>query len=171
MSNSMIGLFQHVDVLLDAADRCKKAGFTVEIISPVPLNHEIDHAFGERPNRVRYFTSFGAICGFFFGWFVAFVTAAIYVLPRSGRPILPFTPTLLIAYETTILFGVIWSLIGFFVLSRLPAIKKRPFHPRIAIDAFGLVVNGIREDRFPDAENILKQFGASEVKKVEECCC
>lgn len=171
MGNSLLGLFRHVDVLVECADRCKKAGYGVQVISPIPLGHELEHAFGPRTNQVRYFTGFGAFCGFFFGWIVAFGTAFLYILPRNGRPILPITPTLLISYETTILFGVLGTFFGFFVLSRLPSFSPKPFHPRIAVDAFGLLVDGVREDKLDEVEKILQEYGAEEVKRVEECGC
>ncbi|MBI5562458.1 MAG: DUF3341 domain-containing protein [Deltaproteobacteria bacterium] len=160
---TVMGLFEYVDAMLEAADRVKKLGYEVTILSSVPLNHEIEHALGERKNHVKWFTGFGAVNGFFFGTVFAFGTAMLYVLPRSGRPILTITPTLLISYETTILFGVLWTLLGFFVLCRLPSFRKRPFHPNIAEDQFGLLVEEIGRNKSDEIEKIMKEHGACEV--------
>lgn len=170
-TNSVLAVFDHVDTLIEAAHRCKASGWGFQIISPIPLGHEIEHEFGPRKNWLRWFTGFGAINGFIFGWVVAFGLSALYILPRGGKPILAATPTLLVAYETTILFGVLWTLFGFFVLCRMPVISKKPFHPRIAVDGFGLLVEGVREDNIPLVEKILKEHGAGEIERIESCGC
>lgn len=168
MSNSILGLFDHVDVLIEAAGRVKKSGCEVTIISPIPLGHEIEHAFGGKKSLVRYFTGIGAVTGLFFGAFFALGTAALYILPRGGRPIFSATPTLLIAYETTILFGVLMTFTGFVFLSWWLSFRNKGFHPNIAVDNFGLLVSGIREDLFNEVERILKEHEAHEIHKVKE---
>lgn len=171
-TNSVLAVFDHVDSLLDAAHRCKVSGLGFQIISPIPLGHEIEHEFGPRKkNRLRWFTGFGAINGFIFGCAVSFGTSVLYILPRGGKPILPVPPTLLIAYETSILFGVLFTLLGFFVLCRMPVISKKPFHPRIAVDGFGLLVYGVNEDNILSVEKILKEHGAGEIERIESCGC
>lgn len=168
MSNSILGLFDHVDVLIEAAGRVKKSGYEATVISPIPLVHELEHAFGPKKNVVRYFTGLGAVTGLFFGICFAFVTAFLYILPRGGKPVFHVTPTLLIAYETTILFGVLMTLIGFIFLSWWFSFRKKGFHPEIAVDKFGLLVSGIREDRWSEVEGILREHGAHDIQKVKE---
>ncbi|MBI5809818.1 MAG: DUF3341 domain-containing protein [Deltaproteobacteria bacterium] len=168
MSNSVLGLFEHVDVLLKAADRVKKSGCDVTIISPIPLGHEIEHAFGQKKNLVKYFTGFGAATGFFSGAAFALVTAALYVLPRGGRPIFSAVPTLLIAFETTILFGVLMTLAGFVFLSWWVSFRNKGFHPNIAVDKFGLLVSGIREELWSEVEGILREHGAHEIQNIKD---
>ncbi|MBI5345051.1 MAG: DUF3341 domain-containing protein [Deltaproteobacteria bacterium] len=169
MSNSILGLFEHVDVLLKAAGRVKRSGCDVTIISPIPLGHEIEHAFGQKKkNLVRYFTGFGAAAGFFSGAAFALATAALYVLPRGGRPVFSAVPTLLVAFETTILFGVLMTLIGFVFLSWRVSFRNKGFHPNIAVDKFGLLVSGIREDLWSEVERILREHGAHEIQNIKD---
>lgn len=168
MDNSILGIFQYVDKLLTAAERCKKLGWSITIISPVPLEHKIERISGEGKDKVRYFTASGAIAGLFFGMCLALGTAFLYALPRGGRPILAVTPTLLISFETTILFGVLMTLTGFLVLSKLPSYRKKTHHPVIEVDSFALIVDNVKEDKFAEVEGILRQYGASEVKRIEE---
>lgn len=169
---SVLGLFEYVDRLLSASARLKATGCSVTIISPVPLVHEIEHVEGEKKSPLRFFTLFGAISGFLFGTVLALVTSALYVLPRGGRPIFSITPTLLISYETTILLGVVMSLVGFFAIAGLPYFKGLPHYrgevecPDAAIDAFGLIVEDVPEDALKDVEWILKECGAVNVKRV-----
>lgn len=169
---SVLGLFEYADRLLSASSRLRATGRNVTIISPVPLVHEIEHVEGEKKSPLRFFTLFGGISGFLFGTTLALGTSALYVLPRGGRPIFSITPTLLISYETTILLGVIMTLVGFFVIAGLPYFKGLPHYrgdiqcPEAAIDAFGLIIDDVPEDAFKEIEWILKECGAFNVEKV-----
>jgi molybdopterin-containing oxidoreductase family membrane subunit len=171
MAGRVIGLFDYADTLIHASQRMKGEGFKVEIISPVPLVHEIEHVEGEKKSPLRYFTLCGGIFGFFFGTCLTLVTSALYVLPRGGRPIFSITPTLIISYETTILLGVIATLFSFFALAGLPYFEGMPHYrgvsecPEAAIDSFGLVIEDAGES-YAHVERILKECGASKVRKV-----
>ena len=165
---AVLGLFTYVDALLEAAGRLKDSGYGVTVFSPIPLGHEIEHTLGGRKNHIRYFAFFGAVIGFIFGVLLTLGTAAMYVLPRGGRPIFVATPTLLVSYETAILFGVLISYIGFCIFARLPYYGKRVYDCKVGVDSFGLLVDNIRENKIGDVENILKEYGADEVKTVEK---
>ena len=170
---SILGLFEYVDRLLSASKRLNAEGYDVTIISPVPLVHEIEHVEGEKKSPLRFFTLFGGISGWLFGTLLTLGTSALYVLPRGGRPIFAITPTLLISYETTILGGVIMSFVGFFVLAGLPYFEGLPHYrgevecPDAAIDAFGLIIEGVTEDKHGYIKGILKDCGSVDVKTVD----
>src|SRR3989304_6578489 len=140
MNKAVFGLFQYVDSLLDAAERLKRAGCKVTVFSPIPIGHEIEERLGKKKDYVKFFPLAGSVFGFFFGIALAFGTAALYVLPRGGRAIFPITPTLIISYETTILIGVVFTYVGFLLMSRLPSYKKRTYLPEVSVDSFGLLV-------------------------------
>lgn len=162
-----LGLFEYADMMLDAAKDLKKAGHSVTIFSPIPLNHEIEHELGPKTNYIKFFTFVGTIAGFFFGIILTLGTAALYVLPRGGRPIFPVTPTLLMAYETTILLGVFFTLGSFLLFAKLPFFGKRPYDPEVNVDSFGLMVEEVGEKGYAEAEKIMKEYGANEVKRLE----
>lgn len=163
----MLGLFEYVDDLLEAAQDMKNAGYCITIFSPIPLGHEIEHALGEKKNPLKWLTLLGAIGGLFFGLLLTLGTAAMYVLPRGGRPIFSITPTLLMSYETTILLGVVATLGAFLLFARLPFFGKRPYDEEVNIDSFGLMVEGVAPDSEAEVERMLEQFGAKEVKTLE----
>lgn len=167
MDKTVLGLFTYVDVMLCAAERLKGAGYGVTVFSPIPIGHEIEHSLGEKKNFIKYFAFIGSVIGFCFGVLLTFGTAVLYILPRGGRPIFFFTPTLLISYETAILVGVNLTLMSFFVFARLPSFEKKPYDPAVNVDSFGLLVEDIRDDKYEEVQGILKEFGADEVKLLE----
>lgn len=168
MEKAILGLFAYVDTMLEAAKKLKDAGHSITIFSPIPLGHEIEHALGERKNYIKYLAFIGAVIGYIFGIVLALGTAVLYVLPRGGRAIFPATPTLLISYETAILFGVFFTLGGFFVFAKLPSFREKFYDHEVAIDSFGLLVEGVKEERFGDIEKVMKEYGANEVKRIEK---
>jgi len=168
MHNALFGKFEYLDSLIEAARKLSVSGYSFKTFSPIPIVHELADEFGPRKRYLRYFTLYGGVSGFIGGIVIVLGTAALYVLPRGGRPIFSITPSLLIAYETTILSGVLMTLFGFMVLAGLPSFSKKIDEPEISSDTFGLLIEGIREDRFDEVRNILLEHGAYEVKGFEE---
>ncbi|MBI5048772.1 MAG: DUF3341 domain-containing protein [Deltaproteobacteria bacterium] len=89
------------------------------------------------------------------------------MLPRGGRAIFAVTPTLIISYETTILIGVFFTMLGFMLFAKLPSYKKKIYDPEVSIDSFGLLLY-VSEAEINDVTKTLKESGANEVKTVEE---
>ncbi len=164
---SALGLFDYVDELANAAEKMKSAGYYVEVFSPVPLGHELEPILGKQNNPIKYATFFGGVSGFCFGMVLCLGTIAMYPLARGGRMLWAIPPPLLISYETTILLGVLFTLAGFVLFAGLPATKEH-LTPEVSVDSFGLYVQGIRRGGFNEVEKILTEYGAKEVKKVEE---
>lgn len=161
-------MFYYADSLVSAARSLKGSGYGITIHSSVPLDHEIEAEFGERKSPLKYFTFFGALYGTFVGIVFVLGTAAMYVLPRGGKPIFSFPPTLLIAYETTILMGVLCTLVGFLLLGGVIPFRKKLDPPEINTqDGFGLVVEDVSDEKFEYVQKILKEYGAQEVKTVD----
>jgi len=164
----LLGIYKQADTMMEAADRLQSTGYDVTLFSPVPLGHEPEYsAVQQRHNYVRYFTLFGGVAGFFFGILLTLGTAVLYILPRGGKPLFAMTPTLLISYETAILFGVLWTFLGFLIIAKLPYYGKgRLYDPVTNVDGFGLLVDGIRDDMYGVVEDILVEFGAEEVRPL-----
>ncbi len=167
MKVPVLGLYRHCDEMLNAAEKIKNAGHKFETITPVPIVHELEAKFGERKDVIRFVTFTGATTGFFTGLVLALGTAALYPLPRGGRSIFPFTPTMLVSYELTILFGVVSTVVAFFLLSKLPSFKKRYYDEAVNIEHFGLLVEVDSEASATEVENMMKEFDVDEVKRLE----
>lgn len=165
---AILGFFPYVDRLLIAAARLRGAGFTeIIIFSPIPLLDEIEHVLGEKKDPIRFFTFFGGTTGLLLGALLVIGTSLLYVLPIGGRPIIAITPTIVISYETAILFGVISTFLGFLLYARLPFRKEKIHNLKFDIDRFGLLVKA-DYGRVGYAEEIIRESGADEVKRVGE---
>jgi len=91
----------------------------------------------------------------------------VFILPTGGRAIITVPPYLIITYEMTILFGVLFTLIGFHFVSGLPAWRDRPYLPSANIDRFLVVVENAAGDQVARAEAIIRQAGAEQIQHVE----
>lgn len=166
MSDAVLGLYKHVDLLADAAEDLVSAGHEVEVISPIPVDHEIDHILPKKKNPIRYFTLFGGLFGLIFGTLFVLLTTALYPLPRGGRPLFPFTPTFIVSYEFTILFGVLMTFCGFLIMISLKRSKRDLDLPELSTDCFGLLVDNLGGHAVADVEKVLKECGATEVRRL-----
>jgi hypothetical protein len=168
MATSAIGLFVDPRGALAAAAKLKGAGFTaLAVISPIPLEGA-EATLGEKKSIIKRFTFFGAILGGASGFTLAAGTAVLYLHPTGGRPIIPFPPFLIITYEMTILFGILATVIGFLISSRLPAIRDRAYVPEAAVDKFAVAVTCDDDERVAQAAALLREAGAAEVRNVQE---
>ena len=94
--------------------------------------------------------------------------ARVFLLPTGGRPIISFPPFLIITYEMTILFGVLVTLLGFHVVSGLPAWQDHPYDARSGVDRFGVIVPCAGEPERVEAARLIREAGAEEVRDVED---
>lgn len=167
MATSAIGLFVNPHRALAAVGKLKSAGFAAPaVMSPIPLEGA-DEVLGKKKSVIKRFTLFGAILGGIAGFTLAAGTAVLYLHPTGGRPIIPFPPFLIIAYEMTILFGILATVIGFLISARLPAIRERAYVPEVSVDRFAVAVSCDDEERLDRASTILREAGAEEVRNLE----
>ena len=167
MSTNVMGIFQFEDEFIGALRRLKESGFDgLTAMSPIPL-HEAEHILGFDKSPVRRFTLAGTLLGAAGGFALSVATALTFILPTSGRPIITIPPYLIISYEMTILFGVLFTLFGFHVVSGLPAWRDKIYRPVSNVDRFTLVVECADGENSKLAENIILESGAEEVSRVE----
>ena len=166
MSNAL-GLFRDPDSALAAAGQLKSSGFErPEIISPIPL-HGVEDVLGPKKSVIKRFTLFGGIFGGLGGFALAAGTAVLYLHPTGGRPIITFPPFLIITYEMTILCGILFTVLGFLISARFPAIRERVYVPEAAVDRFAVFVP-CDDEGYARAEAILREAGAGEIRRIGE---
>jgi len=165
---AIMGSFAFEEDFLAAAEKLKSSGFdNISLLSPLPLE-EAQEVLGLGKSPVRRFSLAGAIIGAASGFAMCVATALVFILPTGGRAIIAVPPYLIITYEMTILFGVIFTLLGFHFVSGLPAWRDKPYMPSANVDHFVIVVEGTEDERTAKAESIIRGAGADEIKHVEE---
>lgn len=168
MAVNAVGLFRDPDSALAAAGELKQAGFErPELISSIPL-HGVEAVLGEKKSVIKRFTLFGGLLGGLSGFALAAGTAVLFVHPTGGRPVIAIPPYLIIAYELTILFGILATVLGFLISARLPAMRERVYVPEAAVDRFAVTVACDGDDGYRRAQSILTGAGAEEVRMAEE---
>lgn len=130
--------------------------------SPVP-HPELEEVIGARPVYVQRFTLIGALTGALFGFLLAaWAQASFAVQPQGGKPVIPIPPDLVITFEFTVLFGVLSTLLGFFVGARLPSKGDALYSHKISTDQVGLLVE-VPDPHYRRVKNILTRHKAREI--------
>lgn len=168
MATSLIALFQYEEDFLAAGEGLKEAGFDrLSMMSPIPM-HDAERVVGLDRSPVRGYSLVGGILGAISGFAMATVCALVFILPTDGRPVIAIPPFLIIAYEVTILLGILCTLLGFFIVAKLPAWTDAAYRMESNVDRFSLVVElGPDGDR-ATAERIIRDSGAEEVNEEEK---
>ncbi len=165
---AIMGTFAYEEDFLAAAENLLTSGFeNISLLSPVPLE-EAQKVLGLGKSPVRRFSLAGALFGAAAGFAMSVATALVFILPTGGRAIITVPPYLVITYEMTILFGVLFTLLGFHFVSGLPAWRDKPYTESANIDRFVVVVEGTAGEQAAQAEAIIRGAGAEEIKHVED---
>jgi hypothetical protein len=162
----VVGVFGHIDTTADAVEQLKARGFRdMTVYTPIPV-HEIEDVVerGRPLSKVRLFTLIGGLTGTATGFFLTIWSSLKWGLVVGGKPIASIPPFVIIAFELTILFGGLCTVLAVLLLGRLPRFRPSPgFDPRFTNDKFGVAVHCRLEDRQPVRE-LLRKAGAEEVK-------
>ena len=91
----------------------------MDLYTPYPIPG-LDDVLKAPGSMLKFFTLTGAVTGFCTGMIFTSYTVVAWPLVTSGKPHISLPPFLIISFELTILLGAIFSLLGIFVLGRLP---------------------------------------------------
>ena len=163
----VLGVFAHVDTCVHAIHELRAKGFSaVSAYSPVPLE-EIEEALtghGLPRSPVRLFTLIGGLIGTATGFWLTIWSSLKWGLIVGGKPVVSIPPFVVIAFELTILFGGLCTLLGLLVTGRLPSLGSAGrYDPRFSADRFGVEVV-CPPDQVRAVEEILRRAGAEEVR-------
>ena len=161
------GVYDRPDRIAEAVTRLKGRGYTdLETYSPAPFA-EVDDAVSEKPSVVRLFTLIGGLTGVVTGYALTIWMANDWQLMLGGKPFSSIPPYTIIAFELTILFGGVLTVLGLFTVGRLyPRKLDAAYEPRFSAEDFGLVVS-CRERDVAESEARMCAHGALEVTLVE----
>ena len=168
VAETVLGVFAHVDTTVHALENLRAKGYhDLTVYTPVPV-HEIEEVLErDRPvSRVRLFTLLGGLTGMVSGFLLTIWSAMKWGLVTGGKPVASIPPFVVIAFELTILFGGIATVIGMVILGRLPRLRpSAAFDPRFTNDRFGVAVHCAPE-RGASVREILRAAGADEVRNA-----
>jgi hypothetical protein len=168
---TVLGVFDAPGDVASVATKLKNRGYDrVEVFSPAPFQ-EIDEALDPKPSRVRLYTLIGGLAGVTTGFFITIWMSNNWQIIVGGKPFASIPPYIVIAFELTILFGGLLTLLGLFLVGGLP--KGTPgshdpgYDARFSGEQIGLVVRCGDRD-VSEVDSLLRAHSATEVSLVEE---
>jgi len=170
----LIAMFETPADIIHAAEAVRDAGYrSWDVITPFPI-HGMDRAMGVRRSFVPRFSLAGGILGLATGMALVWWSGAWnFRLKVGGKPF--FSPLFAfpISYELTILFTAFATIIGMFLLNRLPmhyhAVMKQAHYKRATDDRFFVVIEA-RDPKYDPAATkaLLEGVGGREVEELED---
>ncbi len=150
-----------------AVDSLKHAGFgDLEVYSPVP-SHAIEHALGKGPSWVRLWTLIGGLTGVCLGYLMTIWMSYDSGVVVGGKPFASIPAYTIIAFELTILFGGVLTVLGLMAHGLLRTARRDPaYRPSFSNDEFGCLVR-CHSDQIPRVQELLQGAGSMEVRVVE----
>jgi hypothetical protein len=137
--------------------------FPSEMVLEASQEARGNHAHRHSP--VRWFVLLGGIFGFLSAIAITVGTSLEWNLNTGGRPVVSIPPYIVIMFELMILIGGVSGVVGFFILSRLPAFEPAEgYRSRFGADKFGLVVR-CAENEAQQLETRLLEAGAEDVQR------
>lgn len=162
----VLGVFAHVDTTVQAIRDLRAKGFReLTVYTPVPveeIEEEIEHV---RPlSKVRLFSLIGGLTGTATAFFLTIWSALKWDIVTGGKHPVSIPPFIIIAFELSVLFCGLATLLAVFVLGRLPKMKPSPtYDPRFTLDRFGVAV-ACPQGSVSTVQSLLHAAGAEEVR-------
>lgn len=163
---TLVGVFDSPLDVADAVTRLKGRGFAkLEVYAPAPFE-EVENAVDPKPSRVRLFTLVGGLLGVVTGYAMTIWMSLDWPIVIGGKPFAAIPTYTVIAFELTILFGGIFTLIGLLAIGRLPSIKlDNAYSARFSGDEFGVAVE-VPERDVAEVDGLMRAHHAKEVSLV-----
>lgn len=163
----ILASYEYLDSTVDAIEGLKKAGFKdIKAFAPYP-EHHIEDALGYGQSPVRVWTLVGGLTGTATGFAFTTWTSMDWPLIVGGKPIVSIPAYVVIAFEMTVLFGALATVIGLFVLSRLPNFKPAVIYdPEFTAGRYGVYVEA-SSDRLQEARRIMNEQEPIELREGE----
>jgi hypothetical protein len=166
----ILASYDYLDSAVEAVESLRKSGFrrsSITAYAPVP-EHDLEHAMGYGQSPVRVFALVGALTGAATGFALGIFTSMDWPLVTGGKPIVSIPAFVVIAFELTILFGALSTVVGLFISARLP--RFRPlvvYDPEFSAGRFGVRVVP-PPDRVEEAREILASRDPAELRDDPE---
>jgi hypothetical protein len=160
----VLGAFAEIDSTVHAVEDLKKQNFSdITVFTPTP-RHEFEDVLDAPKSGVRKFTLIGGLAGLTFGYWIPIWISDYWPLVVGGKPVASWVTYTIIGFELMVLFGSLATVVGMFVLARIPRLTMTVgYDPRFSHGDYGIwVVAG--PDRAAEAADVLRKHGALEVR-------
>ena len=164
----LLGVYDLPGQISAAVTQLRDRGYTdLETFAPAPFM-EVEDAVDPKPSRVRLLTLFGGLVGVVTGYAATIWMANDWQIMLGGKPFISIPPYTIIAFELTILFGGVLTVVGLFHFAKLRPKFKLDSHysMRFSAEEFGVVVH-CREGDVQEIDTLLRDHHATEVTLVE----
>ncbi|MBI3895740.1 MAG: DUF3341 domain-containing protein [Acidobacteria bacterium] len=141
----VLGISKDEEFLIRALEQLQRQGYrNMTTFSPIP-SERLSEWPDSRKSPIRAYTLVGGILGLISGLSLTILTSLQWPLLTGGKPIVSIPPFLIIAFELTILFGGLSTLLGLGIHARLfraglETIPEPGYDVRFAVDRFGIFV-------------------------------
>jgi len=164
----VLAVFEHLDSTVDALEEHRSGGFEdIRTYAPYP-DHHIEKALGYGPSPVRVFTLVGALTGTATGFAFTTWTSMDWPLITGGKPIVAIPAYVAIAFELTILFGALATVIGLFINARIPSTRPMVvYDPEFSSGRYGVYVPASGET-LARARDVLKRHEPAEIREADQ---
>ena len=171
----LMAVFDTPGDAMRAAEQVRDAGYSKwDVHTPFPI-HGMDAAMGLPNSKVGWFTFIGGATGYTTGMIMIWwMNAFDYKIVIGGKPMFSPFYAFPVSYELTILFASFGSLIGMFLLNRLPRLhhpllKNRRFCQGASHDKFILVIE-TADPKFnaDETRKLLASAGSKHIEMVED---
>jgi hypothetical protein len=163
----LVGIFELPAQVVAAVEQLRGRGYTdLETYAPAPFP-EVEDAVDPKPSRVRLLTLIGGLVGVVCGYAMTIWMANNWQIMIGGKPFTSIPPYTIIAFELTILFGGVLTVLGLFIFGGLPKFKlDSAYSKRFSAEEFGVVVR-CREQDVAEIDALMREHDATEVNLVE----
>ena len=153
--NGILASYEYLDSTVDTIEGLRKAGFEeIKAYTPYP-DHHIEHALGYGQSPVRVWTLVGGLTGAATGLAFTMWTSIDWPLVVGGKPMVSVPAFVPIIFEMTVLFGALATVIGLFVLARIPNLKPAVvYDPEFSAGRYGVYVEA-SSSRLEEARKIM----------------
>ena len=159
---ALLGVFAYRDQLVRAVEGVRRGRFDYAVYTPT-RGEWLEEVTRPEQSPVRAITLFGGIAGILSGTGLAVYTFLPWKLVVSGKPVVPYVPLVVIAFEFMVLIGVLSLFFGMLIAGRVPRLRlPEGYDPRFSKDRFGLLVHASTRE----ARQLLLDAGAEEVRDV-----
>lgn len=160
--SGVLASFTYEDAAVDAIKALKARGHRDLTVYTAAPNHLVEEALDQPVSWVRAFTLFGGLTGCAAGFGMTIWMSRDWPLLVGGKPIAAIPPYVVFAFEFTILYGAMLTVLGIILLSALKSLKGRPYRPEFSDDRIGVFVACSPEQR-AGVKHMLLEAGSEEV--------